>query len=161
MRLLNCSTILAVLLATSALAQTAAADSADLSRGTNLPPSAAAWAEGSTSMVHNPAGLSHSGLFEATFAHERSNARGLDADGLYLSGGPGGMIGMGLSFDWLRPFGDPANARARTSWGLPSTNALRSSQWSCRRTPPLENSSSADVKGGAPVISRWGRLATR
>lgn len=115
MRLL---TLAAFLLATSALAQTAAADSTDLSRGTNLPPSAAAWADGSIALVHNPAGLSRTGVFELTYAHERSNARHLDADGVYLSGGPGGLVGMGLSFDWLRPAGDPSLARARTSYGI-------------------------------------------
>lgn len=110
------STLLAALLATTALAQTAAVDGADFSRGTTLLPGSAAWADEATSLVYNPAGLGRAGRLNAWYLHERSNARGQDNDGLWLATGLGDLVGLGVGFEWLRPVLGPA--RAKTALGF-------------------------------------------
>ncbi len=99
-----------------ASAQTAAADSADLSRGTALLPSAAAWADEATALVYNPAGLAHAGALSAVYVHERSNARSLDNDGLWVSAVLFDVVGLAGSVESLRPNG--GTPRHKTALGV-------------------------------------------
>lgn len=92
-----------VTVAASSLAQTAATDSFDLSRGVTLLPGSAAFADEATALVYNPAGLSRAGALNAWYVHERSNARGLDNDGVYLASSIGNVVGLGFGVESLRP----------------------------------------------------------
>ncbi len=109
------SPLLVVLVASTALAQTAALTGADPSRGTTMLPGSSAWADEATSMVYNPAGLGRSGRFNAWYVHERSNIRPQDNDGLWFSTGIGDLVGLGISFQWLRPGTGLGLNRAKTS----------------------------------------------
>jgi protease-4 len=91
----------------SALAQTAAVDSADLSRGTTLLPSSTAFSDEATSLVYNPAGLTRTGRFNAWYVHERSNTRGLNADSVFAAAAVADLFGIGLASEWLRPVDGP------------------------------------------------------
>ncbi len=110
------TSLVVALLASAAAAQTAAVDGTDFSRGTTLLPGSAAWSDEATSLVYNPAGLGRAGRLNAWYLHERSNARNLDNDGLWLASGIGDVVGLGLGFEWLRPGLGPA--RAKTALGL-------------------------------------------
>lgn len=99
-----------------ALAQTSAVDGSDLSRGTTLLPASSAFADEATAVVYNPAGLAHAGPFNAWYVHERSNARGMDNDGLYFAASAGEVAALGLAFEWLRPLGDTMRAKTTLSF---------------------------------------------
>jgi protease IV len=90
------------LVSSSALAQVDATVHNDLSRGITLLPESTAYAGGATAPVYNPAGISHTGMGELFYAHERSLARGLTIDGLYGGINPLDIVGLGLSVEWLR-----------------------------------------------------------
>lgn len=107
--------VLTSLVACSALAQTAAVDSTDLSRGTTLLPGSSAWADEATALIYNPAGLTYSGRGNAWYVHERSNTRGLNADSAFVSTSVFDL-GIGVGVESLRPVDGPA--RTRTLFGL-------------------------------------------
>lgn len=109
--------VVLIFAARAALAQTAAIDGVDLSRGTTLPPGSSALADEATALVFNPAGLGRAGSLNLWYAHERSNPRNQDNDGLWLAAGLGDLAGLGVGFEWLRP-GDGAAPRAMSSLGL-------------------------------------------
>ncbi len=102
--------VLTGLVACTALGQTAAVDSSDLSRGTTLLPGSSAWADEATALIYNPAGLSHSGRGNAWYLHERSNTRGLNADSLFVSTSLFD-VGLGVGVESLRPVGGEARTR--------------------------------------------------
>lgn len=106
----------AVAVASSALAQTAAVTTSDLSRGTTLLPGSSAFADEATAVIYNPAGLAHVGTFNAWYLHERSNTRSMDNDALFFALGGGDASGLGLSFEWLRQSGQ--DLRAKTTLSL-------------------------------------------
>jgi len=108
--------LLSAVLASAALAQTAAVTTADLSRGTTLLPGSSAFADEATASTYNPAGLSHVGAFNAWYVHERSNTRSLDNDALFFAAGAGDAAGFGLSFEWLRPPGQEMRAKTTLSF---------------------------------------------
>ncbi|MFO0593830.1 MAG: signal peptide peptidase SppA [Myxococcaceae bacterium] len=101
-----------------ALAQTAAVGGTDLSRGVTLLPGSAAFTNEATSLVYNPAGLGRVGRLNVWYAHERSNVRILDNDGVWLATSIGDMGGIGLGFEWLRPGPGLGEDRAKTSLGF-------------------------------------------
>jgi protease IV len=98
-------------------AQAAGIASDDASRGVSLIPLASALTDEALSISLNPAGLHRSQGFNLWYAHEKSNTRGLDNDGVYgtASFGP---LAAGLSFEWLRPVFDGLPQRAKTSLAL-------------------------------------------
>ena len=97
----------AVLLACApAWAQVDAVFHDDPTRGLTLLPDGAAYASGATAAQYNPAGVVHSGLLEAFYAHERAIGRGLVSDGVYFGASPVDFVGLGVSFEWLRGAGD-------------------------------------------------------
>lgn len=112
------SLLLCLLAATTASAQTAAIGGNDPSRGTTLLPGSSAWSDEATSLVYNPAGLGRVGRLNAWYVHERSNVRPQDNDGLWLATSFGELVGLGLSFQWLRPATGLGLDRAKTSLGF-------------------------------------------
>jgi protease IV len=106
-----------VLLSQIAIAQTATVATNDVSRGVNLLPVSTAFNDEATSISRNPAGLSRTGSFNLWYVHEKSNTRGLDADGIYAatSFGP---LAAGISFEWMRPVFASIPNRAKTSVAL-------------------------------------------
>lgn len=112
------SPLIVALVASSALAQTAALTGADPSRGTTLLPASSAWADEATAMVYNPAGLGRAGRLNAWYVHERSNIRPQDNDGLWFATGIADLVGLGLSFQWLRPGTGLGFERSKTSLGF-------------------------------------------
>lgn len=111
-------TLLAGLISSIALAQTAAVGGTDLSRGTTQLPGSSAWSEEATSLVYNPAGLGRVGRFNAWYLHERSNVRIMDNDGVWLASSIGDLVGVGLGFEWLRPGPGLGEERTKTSLGF-------------------------------------------
>ena len=111
-------TLLLSLLAATALAQTAAIGGADPSRGTTLLPGSSAWSDEATSLVYNPAGLGRVGRVNAWYVHERSNVRPQDNDGLWLATSLGDLVGLGVSFQWLRPAAGPGGRPGQVVAGL-------------------------------------------
>jgi protease-4 len=110
------SALLALTGASLALAQTAEVSTTDLSRGTTLPPASTAFSDDATSLVFNPAALSRVGRFSAVYAHERSNTRSQNNDGLWLATSFSELVGLGFSWESLRP--SAQDARTRTTLGL-------------------------------------------
>ena len=110
--------LLLALLSTTAFAQTAAVGGVDPSRGTTLLPASSAWSDEATSLVYNPAGLGRVGRLNAWYVHERSNVRPQDNDGLWFATSIGDMVGLGVSFQWLRPAAGLGVERAKSSLGL-------------------------------------------
>ncbi len=111
---LRLSLVLA-LVACPAFAQTAVLSGTDPSRGTTLLPGSSAWSDEATSMVYNPAGLGRVGRLNAWYVHERSNIRPQDNDGLWFATSIADMVGLGVSFQWLRPGTGLGFERAKTS----------------------------------------------
>jgi protease-4 len=103
-------------LPSTVLAQSSAVTRNDPSRGATQLPGSAAWADEATSLTYNPAGLTHVGTFNAWFLHERNNARGVDANGLWLAASVDRFLGLGLGFDWVNR--DDMAARAKTTFGV-------------------------------------------
>ena len=110
--------LLLALISTTALAQTAAVGGVDSSRGTTLLPGSSAWSDEATSLVYNPAGLGRVGRLNAWYVHERSNVRPQDNDGLWFATSIGDMVGLGVSFQWLRPGTGLGVDRAKSSMGF-------------------------------------------
>lgn len=110
--------LLLPLLASSALAQTATVGTSDPSRGTTLLPGSSAWSDEATSLVYNPAGLGRVGRLNGWYVHERSNVRPQDNDGLWLATSFGDVVGLGVSFQWLRPAAGLGLERAKSSLGF-------------------------------------------
>ncbi len=95
--------LLAVLVGSTVLAQTAQVSTSDPSRGTTLMPNSVAFTDEATSLVYNPAGLGRVGQFNAVLLHEHSNTRALQNTGLWLGSSVTDMVGVGVGFEWLRP----------------------------------------------------------
>ncbi|MDP1828214.1 MAG: signal peptide peptidase SppA [Archangium sp.] len=112
------SSLLLALVSGTVLAQTAAVGGSDPSRGTTLLPGSSAWSDEATSLVYNPAGLGRVGRLNAWYVHERSNVRPQDNDGLWFATSIGDLIGLGVSFQWLRPSSGLGLDRAKTSLGF-------------------------------------------
>ena len=112
------SSLLLAVLSSTAFAQTAVIGGADPSRGTTLLPGSSAWSDEATSLVYNPAGLGRAGRLNAWYVHERSNVRPQDNDGLWFATGIGELVGLGVSFQWLRPATGLGLDRAKTSLGF-------------------------------------------
>ncbi len=106
------------LLASTALAQTASVGTADPSRGTTLLPGSSAWSDEATSLVYNPAGLGRVGRLNGWYVHERSNVRPQDNDGVWMATSIGDYVGLGVSFQWLRPGAGLGIDRAKSSLGF-------------------------------------------
>ncbi len=110
---------LAVLVPLTALAQSASIGGNDLSRGTNLLPSSAAWSDEATSLVYNPAGLGRVGRLNAWYVHEKSNVRSQVNDGVWVATSFADVFGLGVGFEWLRPsVTDSAPNRAKSALGI-------------------------------------------
>jgi protease-4 len=104
---------LALLVASTALAQASNIDAADVSRGLTLRPTGAALVDQATAPSVNPAGLSYVGDFELDYLHERNLSLSSTNDGLFV-GNTFGHLGLGFSMEWLRPAFQPHYRR--TSW---------------------------------------------
>ncbi|MBL9038246.1 MAG: signal peptide peptidase SppA [Archangium sp.] len=108
--------LLALLVASTSLAQTAGVATDDVSRGTTQLPNSAAFVDDSTSLVLNPAGLGRTGVLTGVVIHERSNTRLLDATGAWVATSLGDFFGLGLGVDFIRP--DGGAPRSKTSLGF-------------------------------------------
>jgi protease-4 len=109
------------LAATTALAQPAALEHTDLSRGLTLPPTSPALADEATAPLVNPAGLMQIRAAQLFFGHERSVARNDVIDGLYLGNTLFEILGVGASVEWIRNSSLPAVTfpdRRKTTWSL-------------------------------------------
>lgn len=90
--------LLLALLALPAASQTVNLATTDRSRGVTLLPDSIAFADESTSLSYNPAGLSRSGPWNLIYVHERSQTRGLIGNAVFGSFALGDFgLGMGLN----------------------------------------------------------------
>jgi protease-4 len=146
----------ALLVSSTALAQTSAVGGEDLSRGTTVLPGSAALTDEATSLVLNPAGLGRVGRLNAWYFHERSNVRNQDNDGLWLATSVGDFVGLGVSVQWLRPGPSGTEARQQSSFGLsvgPNAFSLGASlHWF--RGGPVQSLTALDI-GFQFRPSRW------
>jgi protease-4 len=108
--------MLLALLTSSLLAQTAAVGNTDLSRGTNLLPNSVAFTDEATSLAYNPAGLGRVGTFNGWYVHEQANVRRQVNDGFWLATSIGNLVGLGVSFEWLRD--TSTTERRKSSFGF-------------------------------------------
>ncbi len=99
-RLLWCVMVVAAAVAS---AQTVNVATTDVSRGVTLLPDSLAYAEESTALSYNPAGLGHVGLWNAVYVHERSSTRNLIANGIFAATSVGDVAGFGLGLQWWLP----------------------------------------------------------
>lgn len=100
-----------VVLASTSLAQTVNLASSDLSRGVTLLPDSMAFADESTALTYNPAGLGRVGAWNAIFVHERSQTRQLAGSALFGAFSFGDTVGLGLGLESLVPTADVARTK--------------------------------------------------
>lgn len=97
------------------LSQTAFLGTADPSRGATLLPGSVALADEPTALVYNPGALRGQQGPSLIYQHELSNSRRLDVDSVFVGTSLGKVIGLGLGFESIRPWGGPH--RGRFSFG--------------------------------------------
>src|SRR5919198_3621671 len=105
----------------TALAQPAALQQADLSRGLPLPPTPPALADDATAPLINPAALMQIRAMQIFYGHERSIARNDVIDGLYFGDTLLGILGVGASVEWIRNASLPSSEfpdRRKTTWSF-------------------------------------------
>lgn len=112
--------LLALLLATPAWGDPAGLLRRSHSAGLDIPGTSVALEDGPAAGVVNPAGLAMQRGFALRYLHEDRAGRppeaGIDGDGLYLGTPLFGVLGFGLSFEWLAPY--DRNDHRRTTWSL-------------------------------------------
>jgi protease-4 len=145
--------LLTGLVSTSALAQVDATVHADLSRGATLLPESTAYAEGAIAPIYNPAGITHTGLGELFYAHERSIARGQTIDGLYGATNPIDPIALALSVEWLRGMGLDHRKTAFT-FGVGGEGLSAGITFNWFNQGPVDGMTSVDL-GLQSRFSRW------
>jgi protease IV len=111
----------ASLASATALAQPAALEQTDLSRGLTLPLTSPALADDATSPLVNPAGLMQLRSLQMFYGHERNIAHNDVIDGIYFADTLLGVLGVGAAVQWIRNSSLPAREfpdRRKTTWSL-------------------------------------------
>lgn len=111
-----------LLLCVSARAETAGLPSRSPSSGLDIPGTSVALEDGPASGVVNPAGLGMQRSIALRYLHEEGvggdGFRGPDGDGLYFGLPLFGLLGFGVSFEWIDPEISRIGHHRRTTWSL-------------------------------------------
>jgi protease-4 len=118
-----------LLLAHAALAQTANLANADPSRGVTLLPDSLAFADESTALTYNPAGLGRVGDWNLIYVHERSQTRGLVGNALFGATSLGNTFGLGVGVNALAGGGDLTKLSVGASFGPQAFSGGVSANW--------------------------------
>jgi protease IV len=120
---------LASLLATTSLAQTINLANTDPSRGVTLLPDSLAFADESTALTYNPAGLGRVDAWNLIFVHERSQTRQLTGNAAFAATSLGGIFGLGLGVNALSGGSNLTRFSLGTSFGPQTLSAGLAANW--------------------------------
>lgn len=120
---------LSLIVSSAALAQTANLANGDPSRGVTLLPDSLAFADESTALTYNPAGLGRSGDWNLIYVHERSQTRSLIGNGLFAATSLGGAAGLGASVNALAGSSDLTKVSLGASFGPQAFSGGASANW--------------------------------
>jgi len=120
---------LVALLSATSLSQTINLANADPSRGVTLLPDALAFADESTALTYNPAGLGRVDGWNVIYVHERSQTRGLTGNAAYAATGIGDAFGLGLGVNALAGGSNLTRLSVGTSFGPQAFSGGASASW--------------------------------
>lgn len=120
--------LLVVCLASSASAQTVNLANGDRSRGVTLLPDSLAFADESTALTYNPAGLGRVAGWNLVYVHERSQTRGVIGNAAFAATSFGDL-GLGVGINALSGSSDLTKVSVGASYGAQGISAGATANW--------------------------------
>ncbi|MDP1919531.1 MAG: signal peptide peptidase SppA [Myxococcales bacterium] len=120
---------LVALLAATSFAQTINLANADFSRGVTLLPDSLAFADESTALTYNPAGLGRVDSWNVIYVHERSQTRQLTGNAIFAATSLGDTFGLGLGVNALSGGNNLTRFSVGTSFGPQAFSGGLSANW--------------------------------
>lgn len=121
--------LVAVLLAADAFAQTINLANSDPSRGVTLLPDSLAFADESTALTYNPAGLGRVGPWNLIYVHERSQTRSLVGNAVFGAASMGDVFAFGAGVNTISGAGNLTKLSLGSSFGPQAFSGGASLNW--------------------------------
>lgn len=121
--------LVAALLAADAFAQTINLANSDPSRGVTLLPDSLAFADESTALTYNPAGLGRVGPWNLVYVHERSQTRSLVGNALFGAASLGDVFAFGAGVNTITGGGNLTKLSLGTAFGPQAFSGGASLNW--------------------------------